>query len=420
MLRKLRKSHILFLICVFGLVSLCLTNGFADKDAGFPDANGGFPDANGGFAGNNFPPVEVFDIPTADGEAYIQDNAEFQRAPESIIGSPDFEKMRDLPPNSRDYLLGTKVGWLVTPQRFDPRRAWICTGFLVGPDLFMTNHHCIHDDFGLLPIENARIFMDYYQERDVDPTRGGVTASVLGVLQMDALKDYALLRLDRPIGNTYGWLELDTTTRPNSSQSVKLISHPAGRSKEIVRRNTEIVDIPAGHPLADVPSAIAYLADSEGGASGSPVFLREGTGVIAIHHSAWTRGGEPVFNAGSLMSHIVPEIEQYLMDSTTPDLVVEAPRVSKYWLAPGEPFTLSVTIRNQGTVTSSGTMLRFYESFDSIITTSDIEIGSEFVSSLGPFETTEVSFTLTAPASVNTYYYGACIDAIADENYHGQ
>jgi len=257
--------------------------------------------------------------------------------------------------------------------------------------------------------------MDYYQERDVDPTFGGLTARVLGVLQMDALKDYALLRLDRPIGNTYGWLELDTQTRPNSSQSVKLISHPDGRSKEIVRRNTEIVDIPPGHPAADDPSAIAYLADSEGGASGSPVFLREGTGVIAIHHSAWTRGGEPTFNAGSLMSHIVPEIQQYLMDSTTPDLVVEAPRVSKYWVVPGEPFTLSVRVRNQGTVTSSGTMLRFYESFDNIITTADIEVGSEFVGSLGPFETTEVSFTLTAPTSLNTYYYGACIDAIADE-----
>ena len=415
MLRTFRKSHILFFMCVFGLVSLCLTNGFANKDAGLPDFNGGFAGGNGGFPDDKLLPVEIFDIPTADGEAYIQGNAEYQRVPDNIIGSPDFEKMRDLPPNSRDYLLGTKVGWFFIASRDNPRRGFICTGFLVGPDLFMTNHHCIHDDFGLLPIEGARIFMDYYQEREVDPTRGGITANVLGVLQMDARKDYALLRLDRPIGNTYGWLELDTTTRPNSSQSVKLISHPDGRSKEIVRRNTEIVDIPPDHPLADVPSAIAYLADSEGGASGSPVFLREGTGVIAIHHSAWTRGGEPTFNAGTLMSYIVPEIEQYLMDSTTPDLVVEAPRVSEYWLAPGEPFTLSVTVRNQGTVTSSGTTLRFYESFDSIITTSDIEVGSEFVSSLGPFETTEVSFTLTAPTSPNTYYYGACIDAIADE-----
>ena len=82
-------------------------------------------------------------------------------------------------------------------------------------------------------------------------------------LQMEELKDYALLRLDTPIGDTYGWLELDTETVPNTSQSVKLISHPAFRSKEIVRRNTEIVE----HPI-DAPFLLAYLADSEGGSSG--------------------------------------------------------------------------------------------------------------------------------------------------------
>ena len=163
---------------------------------------------------------------------------------------------------------------------------------------------------GLLSLEGAAILMDYYQEPDVDLTRGGVTARVAGILRMDALKDYALLRLDRPIGNTYGWLQLDTTTRVNSSQSVKIIQHPAGRSKEIARRNSQIVDIPARHPLFEEPFALAYRADTEGGSSGSPVFLQDGTGVIAIHHSGWS--GVPELNVGSLMSHIVPEIQQWL------------------------------------------------------------------------------------------------------------
>ena len=68
--------------------------------------------------------------------------------------------------------------------------------------------------------------MDYYQDLSVDPTGGGITARVLEILRADAEKDYALLRLDRPIGDTYGWLELDTTiTYPDSSQSVKIIAH---------------------------------------------------------------------------------------------------------------------------------------------------------------------------------------------------
>ena len=323
--------------------------------------------------------------------------------------------MRDLPTDSQDYILGTKVGWLAIPQRDNPDRAWICTGFLVGPDLFMTNSHCINDAVGRLPLEEARIFMDYYQEREVDPTRGGVTARVTAVLQEDAPKDYALLRLDKPIGNTYGWLELDTTTEVDSTQSVKIIQHPRGRSKEIVRRNSEIVDIPAGHPLEDVPFALAYLADSEGGSSGSPVFLREGTGVIAIHHSAWSRFGEPHFNAGTLMSHIVPEIAQWLPGTTASDLVVQAPQISNGYLPPGESFTLSATVRNQGAVDSTATTLRFYQSFDDIITTSDIEVGTAAVSSLASIGTSEASITLTAPVSLGTYYYGACVDPVVDE-----
>ena len=403
----MRKFYILSLIFLFGF-AFCLTNGFADEAGDFDKK---IKDANGDllFEGN-------FDFPTAEGPEYIQGTPEFQRDPELIIGSPDFEKMRNLPPNSQDYQLGTKVGWFVVPQRNNPGRVWICTGFLVGPDLLMTNHHCIHDDFGLLPLSNARIYMDYYQDRDVDPTAGGVTARVASILRMDGTKDYALLRLDTPIGNTYGWLDLDTTTRVNSSQSVKLISHPRGRSKEIVRRNSEIVDIPAGHPLANVPSALAYLADSEGGSSGSPVFLRDGTGVIAIHHSGWRRGGVPHFNSGTLMSHIVPEIQQYLPRSTTPDLVVDAPRITQDWLRPGEPFTLSTTVRNQGGVAASPTTLRFYQSVDNIITTSDVEVGIVFVSSLEPFATSAAEIRIPAPAALGAYYYGACADPVTDED----
>ena len=300
-----RKLHFFLFILVFGF-AFCLTNTFADE-------NGDPIDIENIIAEGNFA------FPTADGAAYIQGPPEFQRVLENIIGSNDIEKMRDLPIESQDYILGTKVGMIFTPSRFDPDRGYVCTGFLVGPDLFMTNHHCIHDDFGLLPLEDARIYMDYYQDSDVDRTRGGVTAGVSEVLRADALKDYALLRLDKPIGNTYGWLELDTTTRVDSSQSVKLISHNQGRSKEIVRRNSEIVELPTDF-TDEFPFLLAYLADSQGGSSGSPVFLREGTGVIAIHHSAWSSRatGEPLFNAGSLMSYIVPEIRQWLPDNTTP------------------------------------------------------------------------------------------------------
>ena len=382
------------LILLLGL-ALCLTNVFADEV-----------------------PELIFEFPTAEGDEYIQGTEDIiRKAPESIFGEPDFEKMRDLPPNSQDYQLGRKVAFFRTPVAPGSPRAFICTGFLVGPDLLMTNHHCVHDNFGRpVPLELIQVYMDYYQEPNVDRTLGGVTAGVTAVLQADAPKDYALLRLDKPIGNTYGWLELDTTTRVDSSQSVKLISHNQGRSKEIVRRNSQIVDIPADHPRANVPFMFAYLADTEGGSSGSPIFLRDGTGVIGINHSSWFDRGVPTFNAGSLMSHIVPEIQEWLPRDAAPDLAVGSPRVSNEFLRPGESFTLSTTVRNQGVVAAPATTLRFYRSTDSTITPSDVEVGSASVRALAPNATTELDITLTAPISPGTYNYGACVDAVQNEN----
>ena len=409
MLRKLRKSHILFFLCVFGF-ALFLTNGFADDNGAIIEGDIGFLTPNG--AGD------------------IQGAPEsLQKAPQFIFGTVDFEKMRDLPQDSQDYQLGTKVGWFFIASRDDPSSGWGCTGFLVGPDLFMTNHHCLHDEDGLLPITGARIYMDYYQDLDVDRTRGGITARVSEILRMDELKDYALLRLDTPIGNTYGWLELDNTTPANTGESVKIIHHSGNRSKEISRQNSQIVDIPADF-IAEFPElnyAVGYLADTQGGSSGGPVFLLDGTGVIAINHSGWfielidgTR--IPQFNAGTLMSHIVPEIQQWLPGDSPPgitpglepDLVVEAPRVSPDYLLPGESFTLSVTVRNQGGAAADATTLRFYESFDSSITSLDTQLDTTSVGSLEPDATTEVSVTVTAFA-LGTYYYGACIDEVANE-----
>ena len=274
-----------------------------------------------GFADDIVIPEDILDYPLIEGPEQIEGIPEFQRDPEAIFGSPDFEKMRDLPPNSQDYQLGRKVSWIQIYDRTTNQSWWSCTGFLVGPDLLMTNAHCLYDfgGGGRLRAGYVLIYMDYYQDRTVDPTRGGVTTLAKTILHADGPKDYVLLRLNAPIGNTYGWLELDTTTGTNTSQSVKLISHPARRSKEIVRRNSQISDL-----LPDLrarsPFLLFYFADTVGGSSGSPVFLKDGTGVIAIHHSAIleVRTYKPIVNSGSLMSHIVPEIQQYLPAASPP------------------------------------------------------------------------------------------------------
>ena len=99
-----------------------------------------------------------------------------------------------------------------------------------------------------------------------------------------------------------------------------------------------------------------------------------------------------------------------------PDLVVGQPTVSPTTLAPGERFTLSATVKNQGAGRAAATTLRYYRSTNTTISTRDTEVGKDSVSALGSNQSSAESISLTAPSSPGTYYYGACVEAVTGES----
>ncbi len=100
-----------------------------------------------------------------------------------------------------------------------------------------------------------------------------------------------------------------------------------------------------------------------------------------------------------------------------PDLVVESPRVSKGTLSPGERFTLSAKVKNRGSGQANSTTLRYYRSSNRDISTGDTRVGTpDSVSALGPNRTSDESVDLNAPTAPGTYYYGACVDKVANES----
>ena len=101
--------------------------------------------------------------------------------------------------------------------------------------------------------------------------------------------------------------------------------------------------------------------------------------------------------------------------SGSPDLTVGSPSVNDSSLDTGESFTLSATVRNDGSGAAAATTLRYYRSTDGTITTSDTEVGTGAVEALAAGATSPESISLTAPSSAGTYYYGACVDAVAGE-----
>jgi len=100
---------------------------------------------------------------------------------------------------------------------------------------------------------------------------------------------------------------------------------------------------------------------------------------------------------------------------TGPDLTVDAPTASDAEPLRGGTFTLSTTVRNRGDRAAAATTLRYYRSADSTITREDAAAGTAAVAALAASGADGKEIVLTAPASVGTYHYGACVDAVAEE-----
>ena len=101
---------------------------------------------------------------------------------------------------------------------------------------------------------------------------------------------------------------------------------------------------------------------------------------------------------------------------TSPDLTVGSPSVNDNSPTTEGAFTLSATVRNDGDGAAAATTLRYYQSTDATITTSDTEEGTDSVGGLSAGATSSESISLTAPSTAGTYYYGACVDEVTDES----
>ena len=109
-------------------------------------------------------------------------------------------------------------------------------------------------------------------------------------------------------------------------------------------------------------------------------------------------------------------IEITVPEPDHPELAVVSPSVSTPFPAIASRFTLSAAVRNGGKGQSGATTLRYYRSTDATITSSDTEVGTAAVAALAPSGSDNQSVDLTAPSTPGTYYYGACVDALADES----
>ena len=92
-------------------------------------------------------------------------------------------------------------------------------------------------------------------------------------------------------------------------------------------------------------------------------------------------------------------------------------------VAPGGSFEYAVAVRNQGGGRSAATKSRTFASSDSVITTSDEEVGEASdvpVLHVGESASRAATFTVDASASAGTVLWvGECVDAVEDESDAG-
>lgn len=131
-------------------------------------------------------------------------------------------------------------------------------------------------------------------------------------------------------------------------------------------------------------------------------------GSVVITTTARDPGGKTASSADS--------VRAYFVSNAAPDLTVQDASVDDATLETGASFTLSATVKNSGTAPAAATTLRYYRSTNATISATDTQVGTDAVAALGATVTSDESISLTAPSTARTYYYGACVAAVASES----
>ena len=98
-----------------------------------------------------------------------------------------------------------------------------------------------------------------------------------------------------------------------------------------------------------------------------------------------------------------------------PDLIVEPPSASDANPGAGNSVVFSATVRNRGNRQAGATTLRWYRSADDTISAFDAEVGADDVGALAAGASRDAALSLSAPADLGDYFYGACADSVPGE-----
>ena len=182
------------------------------------------------------------------------------------------------------------------------------TGFLIAPNLVMTNHHVFEEAAWA---ENARLL--FADELDIDDNPIGYTKVHLKSQKLftaDANLDFAVCMVEGNPAEDFGFIKLDGSfSKVSRHDRVNIIQHPNGRRKEVVLQDNKVERVKK--------TLLLYRADTQPGSSGSPVF-NNGWELVALHHAGGERDPETKAwrnNEGIRISSIVNHLKESALNN---------------------------------------------------------------------------------------------------------
>lgn len=197
-------------------------------------------------------------------------------------------------------------GGQVDHQNIRQDGGWTGTGFLVAPNLLLTNHHVLNS---AAVAGTAIAEFDYEWPSDklfanvvttepptvrfeLAPARLFLTSPVT-----DGGLDYSFVWISEKASEQFGMIRMERGSfMINQYEPTFVIHHPRGRLKEVSLDDTEL--------LAVNSLNILYAADTDRGSSGACVFNRNGR-LVALHHA---------FQGGEALQANYPEVARQMAD----------------------------------------------------------------------------------------------------------
>jgi len=192
------------------------------------------------------------------------------------------------------------------PQPYAQSKGGFGTGFLVAPDLLMTNWHVVKDHLSDAK-DPKKVVVRFDCEIDAagieSPGRQCMLADVwdCGHSPLPGGLDYALVRLTEPAAEDNiasgkrGFIKLDGSARPAEKEPLMILQHPDAMPLKLSIGTVDRLDADG--------KRVNYTANTMGGSSGSPCF-NSALVPVALHH--W---GDVNHNRGVRLDAVYKDLE---------------------------------------------------------------------------------------------------------------